>query len=133
MPHLSDLPHRHPFRFVFGEVEEDRIEVLLTPAGPWARGGAFPQFFALEILGQATALLMASRAPAEAEALRQPGYLAGVTDLVLHRQIGTEERFQVRAELERAFGALVKVRASLSSGTTLVAEAQLLLAVGGIG
>ncbi|MBZ0113821.1 MAG: hypothetical protein K8J08_15270 [Thermoanaerobaculia bacterium] len=141
-PNRIDLPHRHPFRFVAtGEqgssedVRWDQVRVRLTHGGPWGRlrDGCFPDFFAIELMAQACAVILAADPNGPATVPTKLGLLAGVSDFQLESPLRVGDTLVAEAQRQGTFGALTKVQATLSRNQTIVARAGLLLSSEGIG
>lgn len=117
--------------------------VALTGGAWWSRGTAVPELLAIEMLAQAAVLLLDPPAADAGDGGSRSvqgmaaGYLAGVEGIELRAPLEPGDRYAIEVVLERRFGSLLKVRATMRNGldadAAVVACGSLLLGVGGIG
>lgn len=126
------LPHAFPFRLVDRAGDGAGQELSWTLGGALDRGvGAAPAMLAVEMMAQAALVLLSREGGGDADAgTPGAGLLAGVDGLVLHSVVGAGDRLEADAAVAGRFGRLVKVRARLTREGVVVAEGDLLLALG---
>ena len=151
------LPHAFPFRLVdraadgpaqptaslpLGRQEDvalaasrrrGSLPLAWTVDGALDRGaGVAPAMLAVEMMAQAALVLLARDGGGGGGegAGDGPGMLAGVDGLVFHATLGAGDRLEAHADVAGRFGRLVKVRARLTREGAVVAEGDLLLALG---
>jgi 3-hydroxymyristoyl/3-hydroxydecanoyl-(acyl carrier protein) dehydratase len=125
------LPHRFPFRLVDRREGAHVVAALtLGASGPRGAAGApsHPLSLAVEILAQASLLLLGSGGGGEAADGEPPGVLAGVEEASLAGMLAPGDRLEAHATLERRLGNAARVRAVLRRDGAPVASAVLLLA-----
>jgi 3-hydroxymyristoyl/3-hydroxydecanoyl-(acyl carrier protein) dehydratase len=111
------LPHKYPFQFV--ESRAGAAEIALTTGSPWFRdGGALPLSLAIEIMAQASHVLLGGAAGV---------FLAGVEEARILAQLGAGDRLVPSADLTGRFGQMIRVAARLHRDGQLVAQATLIL------
>jgi 3-hydroxymyristoyl/3-hydroxydecanoyl-(acyl carrier protein) dehydratase len=124
------LPHAFPFRLVDRAGDGAAQPLAWTVGGALDRGaGAAPAMLAVEMMAQAALVLLARDGSGEG-AGEGAGLLAGVDGLVFHSTLGAGDRLEAHADVAGRFGRLVKVRARLTRDGVVVAEGDLLLALG---
>jgi 3-hydroxymyristoyl/3-hydroxydecanoyl-(acyl carrier protein) dehydratase len=87
--------------------------------------GRLAAVFVLEMLAQAAGALLNALDLAEAT----PGYLAGVDDFQLHREVRVGDAVHVEVELHRIMGSAARFRARAVVDGTVVAEGRVTLAL----
>ena len=148
------LPHAFPFRLVdraddgpgqptaslpLGRQEDPALAasrrrgslpLAWTVGGALDRGaGAAPAMLPVEMMAQAALVLLTRDGSGEGEGERV-GLLAGVDGVVFHATLAAGDRLEAHADVAGRFGRLVKVRARLTRDGAVVAEGDLLLALG---
>ncbi len=112
------LPHRYPFRFV-DEGRGGSVSVSLTFGSPWLqRGEPLPLGLAVEILAQASHVLLGGG---------ESVYLAGIEGARLLAPCQVGDRLEAQAKREGAFAGMFRVSAALERDGVRVAEATLIL------
>ena len=154
------LPHAFPFRLVdraddgpgqptaslpLGRQEDPALAasrrrgslpLAWTVGGALDRGaGAAPAMLAVEMMAQAALVLLTRDGSGEGAGEGQGegervGLLAGVDGVVFHATLAAGDRLEAHADVAWRFGRLVKVRARLTRDGAVVAEGDLILALG---
>ena len=130
----GELPHTYPFRFVDTVVEprnEDfsrgtvRIAVSANGRAAAGEGWTSPLLLA-EAIAQ-SALLLEGGDPE----IGRTGFLAGIDGFEATRVPRAGETLEVRVRLEARFGAVVKFRGEVFSGSEPLAKGSILVRRGG--
>lgn len=123
------IPHAFPFRFVGGRRPAgEGLEVRTSAGDWWSRGEPLLPFLGVEILAQASILLMDRGEPSAPSDAEDPGLrLGGLQDVRFAEPIRPGELLVARADATGRFGRGVKVRATLARDGAVVCEASLLL------
>jgi len=130
------IPHRYPFRLIDvdtpgraapGRAAPGRATFRLTADGAMARGAAFPAVLAIEILAQASMVVLGHGG----EGL---GYLAGADDVEFHpalreRPFAPGDTLAATVSRTAAFGSILKVRGQLDRNSQTVVTANLMLSL----
>jgi len=132
---LPDLPHAYPFRLVepHGERVPGKGPAILPSLGaslPRQGAAEYPLSLAVEAMAQA----VLAAPPAELGRAGSAGgsaHLAGIEQARLLAAIAPGDRLEARAEVAGRFGPAAKVRCHLERDGEPVAEATLLLTIGG--
>ena len=112
------LPHRYPFRLV-DTGPDGSVVVALSLGSPRLQAGApLPLGLAIEILAQASHVLLGGG---------DQVFLGGVEGARLLAPCNAGDRLQARAEPAGAFGGMFRVAAALERDGQRVAEATLIL------
>ena len=127
---VPQLPHASPFLLldrVLDVGEKSGVFLKLVSAADPCVGadGRLAAAFVLEVLAQSAGALLNALELAEAT----PGYLAGVDDFQLHREVRVGDAIHVEVELHRVMGSAARFRARALVDGTVVAEGRVTLAL----
>lgn len=121
------IPHRFPFRFFeTPESQGEGVLIRVTGGGWWSRGGPIPSFLALEMVAQASIVVLSEELPATPAGDRV--LLAGVQGASFHDPLRPGDTLRARVTLDARFGRILKVTGSLEREEIPVFEGSLLLA-----
>lgn len=121
------IPQRFPFRLLATtESKGESSLIRITGDGWWSRGGAVPSFLAVEMVAQASIVLLASELPGGFEG--RSVLLAGVREARFHEPLRPGDTLRARSTIESRFGRILKVAGSLERDGAPVFEGSLLLA-----
>jgi hypothetical protein len=116
-------PHRPPFEFGERLDGEDRLRVVISANGVWAREGQVPNWVALEVLAQSAARLLVGDGRAR--------MLAGLESVELPASGGLPPGiFWASVAPVAAIGGLLKISAALSDARGAVAARGTLILAG---
>ncbi|MCP4655992.1 MAG: hypothetical protein GY856_11310 [bacterium] len=130
------IPHRYPFRLIDvvkpdptvpGRAAPGRATLRLTANGAIARETVFPAVLAIEILAQASMVVLGRGGGGL-------GYLAGADDVELgpalrERPLAPGDTLEATVSQTAAFGSILKVRGQLDRDGRTVATANLMLSI----
>lgn len=127
---VPQLPHASPFLLldrVLDVGERSGVFLKLVSAADPCIGsdGRLAAVFVLEVLAQAAGALLNALDLAQAT----PGYLAGVDDFVMHREVRVGDALHVEIELVRTMASAHRFRARALVEDAVVAEGRVTLAL----
>lgn len=134
---MPDLPHAYPFRLVepgTGGAPDGAAVAAPSLGGSLPRqadaGAGYPLSLAVEMMAQS---VLAAPPPELPRGDSPPGsvHLAGIEQAKLLAKIAPGDRLEARSEIAGRFGPAAKVRCRLERDGERVAEATLLLTLGG--